>query len=272
MDGRLREKGPQRDRVAVVTGGSSGLGLSLAGELLKESWQVVAVARDAARLAAAAARLGPAGERYHPMPADVSRAEEMAALASRVGERFAGVDFLIANAGVVGVDRVADMPWETLRQIVDIDLWGAMVTAKSFLPLLRPPGRILFVASGYGLMGAAGYAAYCAAKAGVLAFAESLRREVARQGISVYAACPPDLDTPQHAQELASMPPWMKQQLGARCRARPAQVAARRILRKCRGGRFLISVSSDVSILLLATRLLPRRVRDGLIDWLFPRP
>ncbi len=104
------------------------------------------------------------------------------------------------------------------------------------------------------------------------AAAEALRRELLLQRIAVYVACPSDIDTPQFHAEYASMPDWMKGASAPRVDAMPASVAAQKILLKCKGNRFLFTITPDVGALYIATKILPRRIRDWLLDNMFPRP
>jgi short-subunit dehydrogenase len=196
----------------------------------------------------------------------------MQQIAATIHQKFGIVDFLIVNAGVVHVNLVEEMSYDEIKQDIEIDLWGAVVTAKSFLPFLKTSSKVLFISSGFGLMGAAGYAAYCGAKAGVINFAEALKRELKYRGIAVYVACPSDIDTPQFHAETASMPSWMKEGSPPRVSAISASAAAHKILRKCQGNRFFITITVDIWGLLLLTKLLPRQLRDWILDLMFPRP
>ena len=125
--------------------------------------------------------------------------------------------------------------------------------------------------SGFGIMGAAGYSIYCAAKAGIVNFAESLRREMLYKKIAVYVTCPGDMNTPQLQYEIANQPEWMKQ--NSPRKMMPVDKAAKKILKKCKGySKFLILIGSDVKLLATVTKLLPRKWRDKLIDSMLPRP
>jgi short-subunit dehydrogenase len=261
-----------KTKTAVITGGSSGLGLAFAELLARQGYKVNVIARNQQRLEEATNNLQAKGYDCIGLPGDVTNVTEMLQVAATVHEKCGKIDFLIANAGVVHVNLMEEMSYDEIKQDIEIDLWGAIVTAKSFLPFLNTPSKILFISSGFGLMGTAGYAAYCGAKAGVINFAEALRRELKHHGIAVHVACPSDIDTPQFHAETASMPTWMKVGSPPRVSAMPASVAAQKILRKCRGNRFLITITIDIWGLLLLTKLLPRQLRDWVLDMMFPRP
>jgi short-subunit dehydrogenase len=119
-------------------------------------------------------------------------------------------------------------------------------------------------------MGPAGCSVYAASKAGVINFAESLRRELLRHHITVHVACPGDMETPQFFEEHRAMPEWMKQP--APRGMMPPRVAAQKILKKCRGRRFLIIINGEILALILLTKLTPRWFRDYMIDRMFPLP
>ena len=188
-----------------------------------------------------------------------------------VSDRYAKIDFLILNAGVVTCKLLSDFKnSKELKHDLDINLFGTIVSAHVFLPLLIPGSRILMISSGFGLMGPAGYTVYAASKAGMINFAESLRRELLYKKIAVYVACPGDMDTPQFHEEHRTMPEWLKQ--GAPRGMMHPKIAAEKILKKCNGKRFLIIINFEIFALILLTKLTPRRIRDFMIDTMFPLP
>lgn len=262
---------PQR-RVALITGGSSGLGLALARHLAGQGYIPVIMARNEQRLDAAVALLRQTGQEAFGYAGDVTRPGDLMDVVHKVETRFSGVDFLIVNAGVVHVNLLEDFTnLDDLKADIETDLWGAVLSTRVFAPLLTPGAKVLFISSGFGLMGTAGYTAYCAAKAGVINFAAALRRELLRRKIAVYVACPADIDTPQYREEQASMPGWMHA-AGARKRVMAPEIAAAKIIRKCTGDRFLILINFEVQLLMFVNRLLPLRWVNAILDRLFPRP
>src|SRR5690606_35958597 len=100
---------------------------------------------------------------------------------------------------------------------------------------------------------------------------EALRRELLHRGIAVYAACPSDIDTPQFRAEQDAMPAWM-QVAGARGKAMPPDIAAARILSRCKGKRFLILINAELHFLLLLKRVLPERALNFILERMFPLP
>lgn len=258
-------------KVALITGASSGLGFEMANILGAEGYNLILLARNQERLEKAAHTLSERGYAAMTYPCDVTDENRLREIRHGVRERFGKINFLILNAGVVNCKLLADFQNSTeLKNDLDVDLWGTILSAYIFVPLLDTGSKILMISSGFGLMGAAGYSVYGAAKAGMINFAESLRRELLHKKIGVHVACPGDMDTPQFHEEQKNMPAWMKK--GApRGMMHPA-VAAGKILRKCEGNRLLIVINFEIRSLILLTKLIPRRWRDYLLDKTFPTP
>jgi 3-dehydrosphinganine reductase len=260
-------------KIAVITGGSSGLGLAMAKLLGKEGYWIIILARNKTRIGKAIEMLTVSQIKVSGISCDVTDAEQLRDAASAIKDQFGKIDFLILNAGSVSTRLLVDYPGpEELKSDIENDLWGTIQSAYFLVPLIKDGSRILMTSSGFGLMGSAGYSAYCAAKAGIINFGESLRRELLYRKIGVYVSVPGDMDTPQFAAEIAGQPQWMKEQSSPR-KLMSTDKAAKKILDRCNGHtRFLIQPSCDVRLLIVFSKLLPRRLRDKLIDGMFPRP
>ncbi len=178
---------------------------------------------------------------------------------------------LILNAGSVSTKLVSEYAnTKDLKREIDINLWGTILATYIFLPLLNKGGKILLISSAFGLMGAAGYTTYCASKAGVINFADALRRELLNKEISVHVACPSDIDTPMYRKEYKNMPEWMKKD--ARGAAMKPEKAADIILKKCFKNKFLIILTADILSLILLIKLTPIRFKNYILDKIFPIP
>jgi len=196
-------------RVAVITGGSRGLGLAFAYALARAGYVPLLIARSQTALDAAVAALRAHQPATHGFCADVRDDAALARVAHSVQQQYSGIDLLVNNAGVV-------FPGEFLRQNVadlhaqlETNLWGSIVTTRILGPLVRRGGAMLFVASGFGLIGVAGYAAYCASKAGLLSFADALAHELRPRNVRIHVALPADIDTPGFRDELRQAPAWL---------------------------------------------------------------
>lgn len=172
-----------RGKVAVVTGGASGIGRAMAARFAAEGMQVVIADVEEAPLAATAAELGVTGIRT-----DVTDADSVAALADEVVARFGTAHVLCNNAGVGGGGQIRDLTLKDWRWVIDVSLWGVIHGLHSFLPhLLANPdgGHVVNTASVAGLVAGPGIGPYNAAKYGVVAISETLAAELAAEGSSV---------------------------------------------------------------------------------------
>jgi uncharacterized oxidoreductase len=260
-------------KTALITGGSSGLGLAYAEILGQKGYRIIILARNRKRIELAVKTLSEKGIPADGITVDVTDDKQMAEAVRQIEILSESVDFMILNAGEVTPRLLCDYSSAAeLKKDIEIDLWGIILSAWNFIPLLPDGSKILMTSSGFGLMGAAGYAPYCAAKAGIINFAESLRRELLFRKIGVYVACPGDLDTPQFANEIADQPVWMKEQSSPR-QVISAFVAAQRILKKCKGHtKLLILPDPSLKLLNIVLKILPRSWSRLLLDRVFPRP
>ena len=259
-------------KIALITGGSSGLGLAMAEYLADDGYTPILLARNQDKIDSALASIHEKGHKAFGFSCDVTDTDALHNTAKTIQARLQKIDFLILNAGVVHTNLMDDFDnLEDLESDINIDLWGTILPTKIFLPHLATNAKILFISSGFGLIGVAGYAPYCAAKAGMINFAAALRREVLHTPISVYVACPSDIDTPQFREEQASMPDWMRI-AGARGKVMASNTAATKILKKCSGKRFLILINFELYLLQFLTRILPERLTRSILDRMFPRP
>lgn len=224
-------------RHVLVTGGSSGIGLAIARLLLARGDRVSLLARDAQRLADAAASLSP-GENVLTLTADVTDAQAVDAAVSEAATRFGPVEVLVASAGIVEPALFLDQDTAAFDRQVAVNLTGVANSVRAVLPGMRDQGRgrVLIVSSGAGLIGIPGYSAYCAAKFALRGLAAALRAETAPDGICVSICFPPDTLTPQLARELPLRPPQAQALMG-RVKPREAADVARTILAGMDRGR-----------------------------------
>jgi len=260
-------------KIAVITGGSSGIGFCFAKFLGNKGYNIIILARDEIKMNSAIENLKSLNIDVQGLICDVTNEKQLISAKKVIEQNYKKIDFLILNAGIVTVKLIREYPnTYELKKDIETDLWGVIQSAYYFENLLVENSNVLLISSGLGLFGIAGYSTYCAAKAGIINFAESWRRELFRRNINVYVALPGDMDTPQYRQEINSHPQWMKQKQTPRKVANPENVA-KIIINKCKGKRrFLIIPAFDVKILYYANKILPRKFRDFLIDKIFPKP
>jgi len=255
-----------------VTGGASGIGRALGWELALRGMRICIVDRDPASTHSTVSELTTSGFSAEARVADVTDERALTTMAISLREEGADIQWLVLCAGTTHVGALNEIPDTSgIRSDIDTDLLGPILCCRTFVPLLVRGARILMISSGFGLVGVAGYGAYCAAKAGVIAFGESLRRELLCRGIRVHVACPGDTDTPMLAREREQAPAWMNVKSARFMACAPRDMACR-ILRGCRGRRFLVIPSPEVRFVELAKRLLPEPLRNLLFDLMFARP
>jgi NAD(P)-dependent dehydrogenase (short-subunit alcohol dehydrogenase family) len=175
-------------RVAVVTGGSSGIGAATARLLASRGWRCVLLARGAERLERVAEEIGAEAE-----ACDVSDRAQVEAAAARVADRHPAVQLLVANAGIPGGGGYLDLPPERIEQVITTNYLGSIWTLRAFLPLLEAgaPSDVVNVASVAGVYASGGSSGpYAASKHAQLAFSRGVAAELAPRGIRVHSVSP----------------------------------------------------------------------------------
>jgi NAD(P)-dependent dehydrogenase (short-subunit alcohol dehydrogenase family) len=176
-----------KNRVAVVTGGSSGIGLATGAELVRRGYDVVLTARTPDKLRAAAESVGARG-----VAADSTDPAGFAAVVAEAGR----VDLLVHAAGVMAGTFVRKESIETFEAVVRTNLTSAFVVAHACLPAMAAGGRMVFLSSSSSHAPQPGKSAYSASKAGLNAFAGALAKEVERDGIAVHVVTTGPVATP----------------------------------------------------------------------------
>jgi len=174
-------------KVAVVTGGASGIGYAIAARAAVEGMTVVLADIDTARLSDAPASLRDAGADVHPVEVDVSDRESVADLARRVRDEAGDAWLLVNNAGVYLSAPFTEMPAADWEFVVGVNLWGVVHGMQAFLPGMveRDSGHVINTSSIDGLVTVRNAAAYVAAKHAVGALSETVYRELEEAGSSV---------------------------------------------------------------------------------------
>jgi NAD(P)-dependent dehydrogenase (short-subunit alcohol dehydrogenase family) len=184
-----------KDRVAIVTGGGTGIGKAIAKGFVQEGAAVVVAARTVARLEQAVKEFQAMGGTAMAIPTDVSIEQQVIAMVAETIKAFGRVDILVNNSGIGGpTANVVDLKLEEWNQILAIDLTGSMLCSREVLKNMIPrkSGNIINIGaeggrSGDGRSGYPMRAAYCCAKIGVIGLTETLAQEVGEYGIRVNA-------------------------------------------------------------------------------------
>ena len=180
------------ERAALVTGGSSGIGLAIARLLRDEGYDLTLVSRTPEKIEAAAAELG-----AFAVAANVAEPDECVRAVAEHKERFGRLDVLVNSAGVGIGGLVEDLDLKKLNMQLDINLRGLFLVTQASIPLLRETrGWIVNLASIAGTLPTPGLATYGATKAAVIALTRSLNAELDAAGVRAIAICPGFVDTP----------------------------------------------------------------------------
>jgi short-subunit dehydrogenase len=197
-----------QDKNVMITGASSGIGRGLAVELSRRGAKVGLVARRADTLTEIVSEIEAANGKALAIPADVTNAESIGAAANRLRAEFGPIDLLIANAGVGATVDAAELQGSTVAGVINVNVLGAANSVSAVVPEMvkRGSGHLVVISSLAAYRGLPKSAAYCASKAAVSAFFESLRLDLQPRGIDVTIIHPGFIKTPLTAGRHAQMP------------------------------------------------------------------
>jgi len=193
-----------KDQVAIVTGGSSGIGLAVARAALSEGMRVAICARDREKLARALSELkkeAKGDDRVVAIPADIAVASQVEGIVRMTIDAWNRIDLLVNNAGIAqwtSIEETGEADWD---RILGINLKGTFLCTKAVLPVMKRQrsGYIVNISSLAGKQGMEGLAAYSASKFGMIGLTESLLEEAIEHRIRATAICPAYVATPMVA-------------------------------------------------------------------------
>lgn len=188
-------------QLALITGGSSGIGFAIAEVLLSEGMTIAITARKPKRLEKAAEALRAKGGHVIAVPTDVSLASDVTAFVNHVMDEVGRIDLLVNNAGIYRLGEIVDLSEADWDAVLDINLKGAFLCTKAVLPIMKAQqsGYIVNISSVAGKCGFGSASAYCASKFALIGLTESLLEEGVKDHIRATAICPGYVATPMVA-------------------------------------------------------------------------
>ena len=244
--------------LVFITGASSGIGQALAARYAQAGWRLALVARRTAELRAWTQAQGLAADRVAVYHADVADADSIIAAGTACTADQGLPDVVIACAGVsVGMDSAERGDLDVMRDVFALNNVGLAATFHPFLRLMRQrgAGTLVGIASVAAIRGLPGHGAYCASKAGVVAYCESLRGECRRQGVRVVTLLPGYIATPLTAGNVYTMPFLLQ-----------PSIFAERAFRAISAGSSYRVIPWQMGVLAKLLRLLPNALFDWLMD------
>ncbi|MEM7504526.1 MAG: glucose 1-dehydrogenase [Pseudomonadota bacterium] len=199
-----------QDKIALVTGGNSGIGLATAREYAAEGATVIITGRNQSGLEQAVAEIG--GNSYS-VRGDVTNLEDLDRLFGVLKDRHGKIDILFANAGIAEVAPIDAVSEDFFNRHFDINVKGLFFTVQKALPLLSDGGSIILNASIVGTKGFGNFSVYSASKAAVRSFARTWATDLAPRGIRVNAISPGPIETPLYGK--LGLPEEQVQEMGA---------------------------------------------------------
>jgi len=250
-----------RDRTAIVTGASTGIGRETARLFARAGANVVLASRNAERLARVAQELQAYRGRSLAVPTDVTDSQAVEAMVKRAAEEFGSVDILVNNAGLGLYARLADGSMENVRYLFEVNVFGALNCIRAVVPYMKQQrrGQIINVSSLAGKIAAPYEGAYAATKFALTAISDALRLELFDYGITVITVYPGPIETPFRENALKEIEPAAASLV---VRHIPAVRVAEAIVKAARDERAEVYVTCFNRLAVALKAISPR-----FIDW-----
>lgn len=239
---------------ALITGGSSGIGLAFAKHLAGLGANIWILARrqevlDAARLEIEAVRLEPS-QQVGTLTADICDRETVTAVLKEHLERHGAPDILFNGAGITHPAMFVDTPIEIFDDIIGTNYLGTINVIRVFLPsmLARGSGHLAIVGSGAGFLGIIGYSAYCSSKFALRGLADVLRVECKPSGVKVHYIAPADTQTPQLDYENQFKPAITREFVGSASVVHSPEEVAVKVARQMERGKYMIVPAAEARL------------------------
>lgn len=254
---------PFDKKFAIITGGSSGIGLALAHQLASLGANLCLIARNPETLNQAVTGLEMhrvhADQEFLTLSADVSNMEQIFPALENLIKVHGVPDYLINSAGITYPGRFEQLPLEIFSQMISVNYLGTVYTLRAVLPAMksRRSGHVINISSMAGVISIYGYSAYGASKYAVRALSDTIRMEMKPFGVDVSLVFPPDTDTPQLAFE-NEFKPFVTREIAGTAGAVSADVVAKAIIDGIRKKRYIIIPGTEGKVIFTLNNLLGR--------------
>lgn len=251
------------NKLTLITGGSSGIGLALANLIAAEGGDVAILARRENLLADAEKeisqhRINP-DQKIITIAADIANEEQVSEALSKFKAENGLPEIIINSAGVAHPGKFSTMKPEIYHWMMDVNYFGTVNVLRNFVPEMeqRRSGTIVNISSMAGILGVYGYSAYGASKFAVTGFTDVLRSELKPYSVQVSIVFPPDTDTPQLKYE-SQFKPFITKEVAGSASLMSAEDVAKEILKAVARGKYMIIPGSEGKILYITKNLLGR--------------
>ena len=248
-----------QNKVCWITGASSGIGEALAIELAQRGARLILSARRVEELKRVAIATGLPPSHVWILPLDVTDAASLPGLVTTVLTRFGRIDYLFLNAGITQRSFVSDTSFGVYRQLMEVNFFGAVALTQAVLPtmLAQESGHFVVTSSVSGKIGVKQRSGYCASKHALHGFFDSLRAEVANDGLCVTLVCPGYVQTPISQSALTAEGGIYGKLDRRQEQGMPAEECAHRILKAVADGREEVNIGGRELLGIYLKRFLP---------------
>lgn len=251
------------NKLTLITGGSSGIGLALAKAIAAEGGNVAILARHEDLLDQAETEINAARkdqtQNVYKITADIADEDQLTAVLTKFKSEVGLPDIVINSAGVAHPGKFSTMKPEIYHWMMDVNYFGTVNVLRCFVPEMeqRHAGTIVNISSMAGILGVYGYSAYGASKFAVTGFTDVLRSELKPYNVQVAIVFPPDTDTPQLKYE-SQFKPFVTKEVAGSASLMSAEAVAKEILRSVERGKYMIIPGAEGKLLYVAKNLLGR--------------
>lgn len=254
-----------QNKLALITGGSSGIGLALAKEIAAQGGNVAILARHQDLLEAAQKEIEAVKkdqtQKVYLINTDITQVDSLTIALTKFKSEVGLPDIVINSAGVAHPGKFTSLKPEIFHWMMDVNYFGTVNVLKLLVSEMqqRHSGTIVNISSMAGIIGVYGYSAYGASKFAISGFTDVLRSELKPYGLQVAIVFPPDTDTPQLKYE-SQFKPFITKEVAGSAKLMPADAVAKETLTAIARGKYIIIPGSEGKLLYLAKNLLGRNM------------